>query len=245
MNWFEAWFDSPLYDKLYANRDQEEAHRLINFLEEIIPLEQHSNILDFGCGRGRHTIELARKGYQVEGVDLSERAIKTAKQKAEDEKLDRVHFRVGDIRDPLPQTFDIILNLFTTFGYFLDDAENTQVLDSVEQMLNEGGTFVLDYLNPARVKQTLVPEDSGRFQDIDYTIKRYLKNEAVHKDITFKKESTGEGKTYSEHVKLYDLSWFQQKMKQRNLQIEHVYGDYSGGDYQEESSSRMLIISRK
>lgn len=245
MDWFEAWFDSPLYEKLYANRDQEEAHRLINFLDETIPLRSDLKILDFGCGRGRHAIELARKGYQVWGVDLSERAIKTAKQKADQENLDRVHFRVGDIRDPLPQKFDVVLNLFTTFGYFLDDDENARVLDSVEQMLNEGGTFVLDYLNPHHVEETLVPGDSGRFQDIDYSIKRYLKQGAVHKDITFRKEATDEEKTYSEHVKLYDLNWFQKEMDQRSLQIGHVYGDYNGNKYEEENSPRMLIVSHK
>jgi cyclopropane fatty-acyl-phospholipid synthase-like methyltransferase len=243
MDWFEAWFDSPLYDKLYANRDQEEARRLIALLEEELPLQPDSNILDLGCGRGRHALTLAREGYRVTGIDLSERAIETAKEKAENEKLDHVHFEVRDMRNPLPEKFDTILNLFTTFGYFLDDNENARVLDSVAKMLNESGTFVVDYLNASYVKDSLVPEDSGRFQDIDYTIKRYIEEGAVHKDITFQKESTGEEKTYSERVKLYDLNWFQQEMDRRNLQIGHVYGDYTGSDYDSKNSPRMLILS--
>jgi cyclopropane fatty-acyl-phospholipid synthase-like methyltransferase len=243
MDWFEAWFDSPLYDKLYANRDQEEARRLIALLEGELLLRPDSNILDLGCGRGRHAITLAKKGYRVKGIDLSERAIETAKEKAENEKLDHTSFEVRDMRSPLPEKFDTILNLFTTFGYFLDDDENARLLDSVAKMLKENGTFVVDYLNASYVKDTLVPEDSGRVQDIDYSIKRYIKDGAVHKDITFRKESTGEEKTYSERVKLYDLNWFQQEMGLRHLQIDHVYGDYTGSDYDSKNSPRILIIS--
>jgi SAM-dependent methyltransferase len=243
MDWFEAWFDSPLYEKLYANRDQEEARQLITFLEKAILLDLNSKILDLGCGRGRHAISLARKGYHVTGVDLSERAIETAQEKAVNEGLSRVHFQVGDMREPLPQKFDVILNLFTTFGYFVDDDENARVLDSVVQMLKTDGIFVLDYLNAAQVIDTLIPEESGQFQDIDYTIKRYLKEGSIHKDITFKKEATESEKTYSEKVKLYDAEWFRQQMNERKLKIDHIYGDYEGGEYEEENSPRLLIIS--
>jgi SAM-dependent methyltransferase len=243
MDWFEAWFDSPLYEKLYANRDQEEARQLISLLEKTIPLDRDYKILDLGCGRGRHAITLARKGYHVTGVDLSERAIETAQEKAINAGLSKVHFQVGDMRNPLPRKFDVILNLFTTFGYFIDDNENTRVLDSVLQMLKTDGVFVLDYLNAAHVVETFIPEESGQFQDIDYTIQRYLKEGAIHKDITFKKEATGSEKTYSEKVKLYDSGWFRQQLNERKLKIDHIYGDYEGGEYEEESSPRLLIIS--
>jgi SAM-dependent methyltransferase len=243
MHWFEEWFDSPLYEKLYANRDEEEAQRLIRFLEETLSLHTCSRILDLGCGRGRHALALARKGYQVTGIDLSEQAIKTAREKAEESSLKDVLFQVRDMRDPLPRAFDAVLNLFTTFGYFPDDRENDQVLDSVVQMLKPEGIFVLDYLNAPKVRTSFTPAESGQFQQIDYMIKRYLKNGAIHKDITFREESTGEEKIYSERVKLYDLDWFRQEMDQRNLKIDHVYGDYDGSAYEPDSSSRLLIIS--
>ncbi len=67
MNWFEEWFDSPLYEKLYSNRDEEEARRLIEFLEQTLSLNNCTSILDLGCGRGRHSITLARRGYKVKG----------------------------------------------------------------------------------------------------------------------------------------------------------------------------------
>lgn len=242
MNWFEEWFDSPLYEKLYVNRDESEALQLIEFLQETLSLHACSHILDLGCGRGRHAINLARKGYQVTGIDLSIQAIQTAKKKVNQLNLQNVDFLVRDMRNPLPQTFDAVVNLFTTFGYFLYNEENARVLDSVVQMLKPGGIFVLDYLNARKVRTSFDSSDSGTFHDIDYDIERYLKNGAIYKNIHFKKEDTGAQKTYSERVKLYELDWFEREMSKRRLKMDHVYGDYQGGSFDPESSPRMLII---
>ncbi|NGP89604.1 class I SAM-dependent methyltransferase [Aliifodinibius halophilus] len=242
MGWFEKWFDSPLYEKLYANRDEEEARQLIDFLEQKFLQNSCTSILDLGCGRGRHSISLGKKGYTVKGIDLSPQAIKTARKKAEELELDNVSFEVGDMRDPLDQSFDAVVNLFTTFGYFEHDGENASVLDSVVKMLNPNGLFVLDYLNAEKVKREYSPEDQGEFHDIHYRIKRYVENGAIHKDIVFDGEGLDEPRSYSERVKLYGLPWFKSEMDKRNLEILDVKGDYRGSDFDPETSPRLLMI---
>ena len=244
MDWFEEWFNSPLYEKLYSNRDEEEARQLIAFLEQTLLLNNCSNILDLGCGRGRHAINLAKKGYRVKGIDLSEEAIKTATAKARELNLDNAEFEVRDMRNPLTETFDAIVNLFTTFGYFEQDEENALVLDSVVKMLNNEGVFVLDYLNAEKVRQTYEPEDEGEFQGIHYEIDRYINNDAIHKDIVFYGDELSSPRNYSERVKLYDFDWFKNEMQKRNLQILDVNGDYRGSDFDPASSPRLLIISQ-
>ncbi|MGD8427950.1 MAG: class I SAM-dependent methyltransferase [Balneolaceae bacterium] len=243
MNWFEEWFDSPLYEKLYANRDEAEAARLVELLEETLPINGCSKILDLGCGRGRHAINLCKKGYNVTGIDLSEEAIATAREKARDLKLDNIRFEVRDMRNPLPETYDAIVNLFTTFGYFEEDSENAGVLESVKQMLKPGGIFVLDYLNAEKVKKTYVPAENGEFHGIHYEIKRYISDNSIHKDIEFSGKKIGGTKKYSERVKLYDCHWFKRKMANHDLIIDHIYGDYEGHDFDPNTSSRLLIIS--
>ena len=242
MNWFEEWFDSPLYEKLYANRDEAEATKLVEFLVDTLDLNKCSKILDLGCGRGRHSITLSTKGYQVKGIDLSDEAINTATAKAEEMGLENVEFEVRDMRDPLPEQFDAIVNLFTTFGYFHTDEENASVFDSVVHMLKTGGIFVLDYLNARKVRNTYAPEESGRFHEIEYHIKRYIRDDAIFKDIDFTGGRVNGKKSYSERVKLYDFPWFREELKKRGLLIDHVYGDYQGGDFDPDASSRLLII---
>lgn len=244
MDWFEEWFDSPLYEKLYADRDEKEAQQLIEFLEQTLLLEEYHAILDLGCGRGRHSHDLAQRGYEVTGIDLSPAAIETAREKAEQLGLDNVSFKVRDMREPLAQKFDAIVNLFTTFGYFKTDDENASVLDSVVQMLKKEGLFVLDYLNAGKVKKTYVPEEEGEFHGLRYQIKRYIKNDAIHKDIVFAGEGLSKPRTYWERVKLYDLDWFKKEMAKLNLEIIGVKGDYQGSDFDPEESPRLLIISK-
>lgn len=244
MNWFEEWFDSPLYEELYSNRDEEEARRLIEFLEQTLSLNNCTSILDLGCGRGRHSITLAKRGYKVKGIDISEEAIKKAVSKAKKANLDNIEFEVRDMRDPLPETFDAIINLFTTFGYFEKDEENLHVLDSVVKMLKEEGLFVLDYLNAQKVRSAYKPEDEEKFHGIKYHIKRYIEDGAIHKNIVFSGDRLSRERTYSERVKLYDLDWFEEEMEKRNLQIKNVYGDYQGSEFNPESSPRLLIISK-
>lgn len=243
MDWFEEWFDSPLYEKLYANRDEEEARHLVEFLVEELSLNKCSKILDLGCGRGRHSINLSEKGYTVKGIDLSRQAIHTAQAKVRDRGLENISFEIRDMRTPLDETFDAIVNLFTTFGYFRSDAENASVFDSVVSMLRPGGIFVLDYLNAEKVKDNYRPSESGKFHDIEYEIQRYIVEDMIIKDIVFSGDRVNGQKSYSEKVKLYKLDWFQREMEKRNLIIDHVYGDYQGHDFDPENSNRLLIIS--
>ena len=243
MDWFEEWFESPLYEKLYADRDEEEAARLITLLEELLPLKKSASILDLGCGRGRHAIQLSQKGYKVTGVDLSKRAIEKARAKAQSLQLENVRFEVRDMRRPLPQTFDAVFNLFTTFGYFQTDAENAGVFDSVVQMLKPGGLYVFDFLNAVKVRRSVQPSDDGTFQGIHYKIRRYIEDNAVHKRIQFSGPDIEGEKEYTERVKLYELPWLKNQMSKRGLNIDHIRGDYRGGEFDPESSDRLLILS--
>ncbi len=70
------------------------------------------------------------------------------------------------MRRPLDRTFDAVVNLFTSFGYFLKDKENAQVIESVNKMLQQNGIFILDYLNAYRVRKNLIPEEKELFQEL-------------------------------------------------------------------------------
>jgi len=245
MNWFEEWFDSPLYEKLYANRDEYEAKQLADLIGRIIPKMEYPNILDLGCGRGRHSITLAEAGYRVTGIDLSTDAITKAKKKAEARNLSNVTFIIGDKRTPLPAQFDAVVNLFTTFGYFEQDDENRRVLQNVESMLRPDGIFIMDYMNAEVVKKKFVPEESGEFQDLKYQIRRFIKEDMIYKKIAFTGDQVGPGETvYTERVKLYDRTWFDAELEKAGLTLIACYGDYSGEPFTPESP-RLIMVSEK
>lgn len=245
MSWFEEWFDSPLYEKIYANRNREEAAQLATLIENQIPVSDFPHLLDLGCGRGRHSITLAKRGYHVTGVDLSKEAIKKARRLATDDNLKNIKFSVGDMRNPIDRTFDAVLNLFTTFGYFLDDSENVAVFKNVNRILKTGGLFMQDFLNSALVQKNLVPSEEGEYEKLHYRIERKIENNMVFKTIRFNGADPDEPLEFTERVKLYDLDWFERELEANGFDLLTIYGNYKGGSFVKNMSPRLIMLSQK
>jgi len=243
LEWFEEWFESPLYEFLYADRNEAEAARLARLIQEILPIERYPDLLDLGCGRGRHSLALAERGYRVTGLDLSEEAIRKARARAAERGLNRVTFLNGDMREPLPLTFDAILNLFTSFGYFDQDEENQRVIAGVRKMLRPEGVLFMDFMNATRVRATYEPEGSGAFRGVRYTIRRFIHEDSIHKEITFEGLLPDGPRTYVEKVKLYDLAWFEKAFIRHGLRLEGTYGGYNGEPYHSMNSSRLVMVA--
>ena len=119
--WYASWFDTPYYHILYKDRDHEEAQLFIDNLNQYLNIAEDAKVLDLACGRGRHSIYLNKLGHNVIGADLSANSINYAKQ-YENENL---KFVVHDMREPFVEKFDTILNLFTSFGYFPNEKDNS------------------------------------------------------------------------------------------------------------------------
>ncbi len=245
MSWFEEWFDSPLYEKLYINRNESEAEDLALLIEKVLPKKTYPNVLDLGCGRGRHSLTLAEKGYSVTGVDLSPQAILKATKEADKRGLENVQFKERDMRIPLDDTFDAVVNLFTTFGYFLEDSENLKVLKSVHSMLRPQGRFMIDFLNANLVEKNLVKSESGQYENIHFDIERFIEDNMVYKKITFSGADIVEPVSYQERVKLYDLNWFRQRFDECGFSLKNSWGNYSGEEFNPEKSPRLILLAEK
>ena len=118
----------------------------IDHIVQILDLEPGNEILDIGCGLGRHSLELARRGYHVTGVDRTETYLHEARKTARKEGLE-VDFILSDMRKFIsPDSYQAALSMYSTFGYFEDQRENQQVLRNIYQSLNPGGTLILDMM---------------------------------------------------------------------------------------------------
>jgi len=230
MSWYEDWFSSDAYDLVYEHRDREEAERCIDLIEREAGPAPGDTILDVGCGRGRHALILAERGYDVIGLDLSERALNVARSRAADAELD-VDFRVGDMREPVgTDCVDGVVNLFTTFGYFEDDADNVRALRAMATALRPGGWLVQDFLNAPHVRATLVPEDR-RTTDDGVTIRqeRSISDGRINKDITL--AHNGETHQYRESVRLFTRDDLVRMHDAAGFTVQSVYGTYDGAPH--------------
>ena len=245
MSWFEDWFDSPLYDALYADRDREEAETTVSLLTNYIPQPQFYSLLDLGCGRGRHAITLAEKGYEVTGVDLSPKSIQAARESANERQLKNVTFHIGDMREPLQAEFDGVLNLFTSFGYFEDDRENLNVIKNMASMTRTGGRVIIDFLNADKVTHSLKPEEQGEVNGAQFSIRRFIEDGTIVKEITFNKIGNQRCVKFEERVKAYRLEWFEQAFAENGVSLLHVFGTYTGEPFDPQNSPRLLMVAEK
>ena len=238
--WFSTWFDTHYYHLLYKDRDYSEAELFINNLISYLQPASKAHFLDLACGKGRHAVFLNKKGYHVMGCDLSEQNISFAKQ----QENQQLKFTVQDMRNQLDgYSFDYILNLFTSFGYF-DEAEDDQkVIDAVTAMLNPKGVFVLDYLNIDKLIENIVPFEIKEVEGIEFEIKRYLENGFIHKEIRFKDK--GEKYQFVEKVKALDLDDFKQLFQQAGLKIKDIFGDYLLNEFNSQTSERLIVVLYK
>jgi SAM-dependent methyltransferase len=150
-NWFEAFFDDD-YLRFAVDRFPPEATAAeVDFLAEALGLGKGSRVLDLACGHGRHSVELAKRGCAVTGVDLSEPSLGLAAARAAEAGVE-VRFERADMRRlGYEGEFDAVVNMFTAFGYFAEDADNRLVLERVAAALAPGGAFLLDVVNPVSV----------------------------------------------------------------------------------------------
>jgi len=152
----EAWpqisqaFESPM-----------DAASDVQWITGLAAREPGARVLDAPCGFGRHSIELARLGYHVTGVDFSETELERARAAAREAGVSPT-FVCQDIRDmEFAGEFDLAVNLFSSIGYFSDD-EDRLVLDRFWRALKPGGVFVLDTRNRDQVVRSLPPEERKR-----------------------------------------------------------------------------------
>jgi SAM-dependent methyltransferase len=144
--WWKEYFDADFLRLYRAVLPPEEAHTAAAAISELLDLAPSSRILDLACGWGRHSVEFSRLGFDVIGVDRSELLLRNARAPAAGERAPS--WVCGDIRElPFPPSFDAVVCLFSSLGYFLSDEEDLRALRAARGVLRDGGLLVLETMH--------------------------------------------------------------------------------------------------
>jgi SAM-dependent methyltransferase len=239
-DWWQTWFGPgylALYDEVLAERTPIE----VDQIEALLQLRPPRRILDLPCGQGRHAIELARRGYAVTGVDLSPYMLSVARDRAAVSGV-RVRWLVGDMREALPgQSFDLVLNLFTSFGYFDDEADDLRVVRAAASMLEPGGRFLLEVINGQRIM--------GNFQEREWftvgqtaVMERRSLDVPTRRMVVERTVSSANGDETTVHaVRLYRGTEVETMLRQAGFSGVELYGDWGGAPLTAESL-RVLAV---
>ena len=231
------WFDSDYYHVLYKHRDYNEARNFIDNIVEYLDLKKGSKILDLACGIGRHSIYLDKIGFKVVGTDKSPNNIKKAKAS----KNESLSFLQMEMIDDTNHKYDVIFNLFTSFGYVNHDY-NLKTIKNIERQLKDDGTVIVDFMNTLFVKKNLVIEETKVIDDLSFKIKRKSDGKHIYKEIKFHDK-----KNYFFQEKVMDLSLkdFENYLIKYNLKIIKTFGDYNLNEFDIENSERLIMVIKK
>ncbi len=145
------WFEDPEFWNVFAplmfdEKRWAETPGVVDAVERLARIVPGDAVLDACCGPGRHSLEFALRGYRVTGVDLMDSYLEAARESARDEDAD-IEFLRADMRKfRRPGAFDLAVNLFNSFGYFADPAQDLDMLRNIRASLRPGGRFVLEML---------------------------------------------------------------------------------------------------
>jgi 2-polyprenyl-3-methyl-5-hydroxy-6-metoxy-1,4-benzoquinol methylase len=240
--WFKNWFNSPYYHQLYFNRDEKEAAAFIDKLIYHLQPAAGASMLDVACGKGRHSVHLAQKGFDVTGIDLSEDSIQEALQY----QHGNLHFYRHDMRLPFwINYFNYAFNFFTSFGYFNTRREHDNGIRTIAQSLQPKGTFVLDYLNVHYAEDHLIHQFDKEVDGVNFFITKWFDETHFYKKITVEDELQQEPMVFTEKVAKFSLGDFTEMFAYQGLQIQEVFGDYNFAAYDVKKSPRLIMIAKK
>jgi len=243
--WFEEVFDEDYLRTLpFMRADQ--TLREVEFISNALQAEPGAEILDVGCGYGRHAIELVQRGFNVTGLDLSLPLLIRAADEAQRRALS-VNFVHADMREmSFEKQFDGAYSMLTSFGYF-DEETNLRVAERIGRSLKPGRRFLLDIINRDYVVADLPVrvwwEGTGCvvLEEVDFNF--HTSRIITHRSIVFE-----DGRQVEQElsVRAYSLHEIGRLLRQAGFRVIDVSGGLAiRGQFFGGASRSLLIIAEK
>lgn len=235
--WFERAFAAE-YLELYRHRSPEEGASQVAQMLKAGLLPASGRVLDLCCGAGRHLLPMRAAGLRAWGLDLSLDLLRAG-------GLGGVAVRGNALKLPFADgAFDCVANLFSSFGYFPDDAAHHAVLAEVARVLKSGGRLVLDHMNAEVTIRTLQPETFEQREGL--TLKQTRRYDAAARRVIKHVEYTPAGQPprhWIESVRLFTPAELDQFMHAAGLRVSARVGDLDGARFDEQTSPRQVVLA--
>lgn len=223
-----------------------ETEEEISFISSILsPYKEPLHVMDLYCGYGRHSIELARRGYFVTAIDNFQDLLSIAKQKAFSANVD-VKFQECDMRNlDFRSSFDAVINMFSAFGYYTD-TENQEVLKLISKAIKPGGIFLLDLLNPDWIAHNNLNR-YWRDPEGEYVLsyKVEVQNKIVLMRRQLLKTGTNEKVQFDFLLRPYSLQEMTDMLIEADFDIQGVYGGFDRCAYNKETPHMIFLAKKK
>lgn len=229
---------------LFSEQRIENAKEEARSIAKLLRLRRGARVLDLCCGIGRHSIEMARRGFQVTGVDRTERYLRRARRAAKKQEVS-VEFVKSDMRDFCrPDSFHAILSMFTSFGYFRDKNDDRKVARNMYTSLRKGGKLILELMGKERLARIF--QQRGWYRVGNRII---LEERKMNDDWSMIRSrwTVIKGKERQEFTlihRIYSAVELGDVLKECGFSIAGVHGDLAGEAYGPDSL-RLVVVAKK
>lgn len=245
MQWFEddsLWRE--LYPYMFTAQRFEAAPEEVSQILALTAFEGKA-ILDLCCGPGRHSVELARLGYQVTGVDRTAFLLELGKKRAAKARVG-VEWVECDMREFIrPNSFDLALSMYTSLGYFENTGEERRVLQNIRESLRPGGTLLVEMASKERVAQLATPTGRQSFPDGTLLFEhREVCDDwsRIRQEWTLVKD--GRARTFSFTHSIYSGRELKTELSAAGFSPVRLYGDLSGNPFGR-GATRLVAVAIK
>ena len=251
-NWWQELFDEIyLLTDARSVCDEKLTRQEVDFLVEALELDKSASILDLCGGHGRHSLELSRRGFQnVTVLDYSRYLVELGGKRAKEEGLDTI-FIQGDARNTglSGQSFQFIIIMASSFGYFVNEDENKKILNETFRLLIPGGTLMFDLPDRDYVLQNFTPFSSHKVnEELTVNRERELGDDIIYSRETVRSKKWGNirDRTYCTRLyspeKISDLlssAGFSSVSCKKDFMNREAEGDYGC------MTNRMIVLAKK
>lgn len=243
--WYHTFFGED-YLRIYEFLTPERTEQEVEGIVELLGLPSGKAILDLCCGHGRHSVSLAKRGYQVTGQDLSAVFLQHAQAAAEAQGV-AIRWIQGDMRHgPFEGEFDAVINIFTAFGYFESEEEDQRVLHQVYKALKPGGLFLLEMMQREFLMRNFAPNQIDRHADGLIVLEEreldLLKSRSnVLVTMLF---PDGQRREYRHSARVYTLTELARMLTLAGLHVQACYGGLDGSALSL-NSRRLVVVALK
>jgi len=235
---WEAFGPLMFTEKLWAAAPAD-----VDAILELVDLPSGASVLDLGCGVGRHALELARRRYQVTGVDRTAAYLAEARERARKEGL-RGAFLMADMREFVrPAAFDMVLSLCTSFSYFEDAADNKKVLINVARSLKPQGRFVLQLMGKEVLARIFQARDWREQNGTYFLQERTLSDNWGWMRNRWILIQDGSVQEFNVSHWIYSAAELVSLLTSSGFAHVDIYGDLSGAPY-DQAAKRLVAVAR-
>ena len=200
-------------------------------------------VLDLACGPGRHLLELARRGYRVTGVDATVAFLETAASLAGREGL-TVELVHEDMRQFVrADTFDAVLSMSTSFGYFEDPDDDRRVLLNIRRSLRTGGALLIELMGKEVVARTLKRHDWSEEEGVFLLTEQRVRDDWTWVDNRLVFLAEGRREEFVLSHRLYSAAELASLLTETGFAETSTYGALSGSPY-DDAAERLVAVAR-